>query len=144
MANSEFSKQLDSLVMTDEQVIAQVQVCLASSKPINISTMRRALEIYAARTPQLASGLEPINKRQAVTFDFIVAFVGANGYPPSVREIAEGVGLASGSTVHGHLERLEKKGYIKRNAVGGRPRSLQITGKREVESNAIRGSRSGD
>ena len=34
------------------------------------------------------------------------------GYPPTVREIGEGVGLSSSSTVHGHLSRLEKKGFI--------------------------------
>ena len=37
------------------------------------------------------------------------------GYPPSVREIGEAVGLASSSTVHGHLSRLEEKGYIRRD-----------------------------
>ncbi len=37
------------------------------------------------------------------------------GYPPSVREIGEAVGLASSSTVHGHLSRLEEKGYIERS-----------------------------
>ncbi|OBZ15148.1 winged helix-turn-helix transcriptional regulator [Bacillus sp. FJAT-26390] len=138
---SEFAKQLDSLVMTDEQVIDQIEKCLGDGVPINISTMRRGLEILLFERqaqPKLATGLEPLNKRQAVTFNFIVDFIRKNGYPPSVREIGEGVGLASSSTVHGHLERLEKKGYIKRNAEGGRPRSLQITGMREAEANEIR------
>ncbi len=37
-----------------------------------------------------------------------------DGYPPSVREIGQAVGLSSTATVHGYLERLEKKGYIKK------------------------------
>ncbi|MGG1638278.1 MarR family transcriptional regulator [Paenibacillus sp. NRS-1760] len=146
MAKSEFAKQLDSLVMTDEQVIAQVKRCLEANMPINISTMLRGLEILIAEQqarPKLATGLKPLNKRQATTFDFLVEFIGKNGYSPSVREIGDAVGLSSSSTVQGHLDRLEEKGYIKR-AEGGRPRSLQITGKREVEVNAVRGDRSGD
>ncbi|MCD8035793.1 MAG: transcriptional repressor LexA [Clostridiales bacterium] len=46
------------------------------------------------------------------------------GYPPSVREICDAVGLKSTSTVHGHLERLEKKGYIRRDPL--KPRAIEI------------------
>ncbi|MDR3156413.1 MAG: transcriptional repressor LexA [Lactobacillales bacterium] len=46
-------------------------------------------------------------------------------YPPTVREIGEGVGLASTSTVHGHLERLEKKGLLRRDS--DKPRVLEVT-----------------
>ncbi|ORO00550.1 repressor LexA, partial [Staphylococcus aureus] len=46
------------------------------------------------------------------------------GYPPSVREIGEAVGLASSSTVHGHLSRLEEKGYIRRDPT--KPRAIEI------------------
>jgi len=46
------------------------------------------------------------------------------GYPPSVREICEAVGLKSTSTVHGHLARLEKKGYIRRDPT--KPRAIEI------------------
>lgn len=56
--------------------------------------------------------------------DFIKSEVNTKGYPPSVREIGEAVGLASSSTVHGHLERLEKKGYIRRDAT--KPRAIEI------------------
>jgi len=51
--------------------------------------------------------------------------VRSKGYPPSVREIGEAVGLASSSTVHGHLDRLEKKGLIRRDAT--KPRAIEIT-----------------
>ena len=46
------------------------------------------------------------------------------GYPPSVREIGEAVGLASSSTVHGHLSRLEGKGYIRRDPT--KPRAIEV------------------
>src|SRR5699024_1798922 len=56
--------------------------------------------------------------------DFIKSEVDVKGYPPSVREIAKAVDLASSSTVHEHLERLENKGYIRRNPT--KPRAIEI------------------
>lgn len=47
------------------------------------------------------------------------------GYPPTVREIGEAVGLSSTSTVHGHLDRLQKKGYLKKDPT--KPRAIEIT-----------------
>src|SRR5690625_7565717 len=52
-----------------------------------------------------------LSKRQQAILDYIKEEVQTKGYPPSVREIAVAVGLASSSTVHGHLSRLEGKGY---------------------------------
>src|SRR5690625_3543752 len=65
-----------------------------------------------------------LSTRQKKIFEFIVDEVRKKGYPPSVREIAKAVGLASGSTVHGHLQQLEKKGYIKRDPT--KPRAIEI------------------
>jgi repressor LexA len=65
-----------------------------------------------------------LSSRQKMILDFIKKEVKAKGYPPSVREIGEAVGLASSSTVHGHLERLEKKGLIRRDAT--KPRAIEI------------------
>jgi repressor LexA len=65
-----------------------------------------------------------ISNRQQAILDFIKTEVRGKGYPPSVREIGEAVGLASSSTVHGHLERLEKKGLIRRDAT--KPRAIEI------------------
>lgn len=65
-------------------------------------------------------------------FDFIKEEVENKGYPPSVREIALAVGLASSSTVHGHLERLENKGFIRRDPT--KPRAIEII--YDNESNA--------
>jgi repressor LexA len=56
--------------------------------------------------------------------NFIQQCVQKKGYPPSVREIGEAVGLASSSTVHGHLSRLEQKGYIRRDPT--KPRAIEI------------------
>ncbi|MCF3942352.1 transcriptional repressor LexA [Oceanobacillus alkalisoli] len=65
-----------------------------------------------------------VSKRQQMILDFIKDEVHAKGYPPSVREIAVAVGLASSSTVHGHLERLEAKGFIRRDPT--KPRAIEI------------------
>lgn len=65
-----------------------------------------------------------ISKRQEDIMDFIKAEVKKKGYPPSVREIGTAVGLASSSTVHGHLARLESKGYIRRDPT--KPRAIEI------------------
>ncbi|WP_251943003.1 transcriptional repressor LexA [Staphylococcus sp. Marseille-Q5304] len=68
--------------------------------------------------------MKELTKRQTEIFDFIKQTVQLKGYPPSVREIGEAVGLASSSTVHGHLSRLEEKGYIKRDPT--KPRAIEI------------------
>ncbi|WLR52540.1 transcriptional repressor LexA [Bacillus tianshenii] len=65
-----------------------------------------------------------ISKRQQEILDYIKQEVQNKGYPPSVREIGQAVGLASSSTVHGHLARLEKKGLIRRDPT--KPRAIEI------------------
>jgi len=68
--------------------------------------------------------VKKLSERQQMIFDFITSEVKTKGYPPAVREIAKAVGLASSSTVHGHLERIEKKGFIKRDPT--KPRAIEI------------------
>jgi len=65
-----------------------------------------------------------ISNRQQAILEFIKREVREKGYPPSVREIGEAVGLASSSTVHGHLDRLEKKGLIRRDPT--KPRAIEV------------------
>jgi repressor LexA len=65
-----------------------------------------------------------LSKRQQEILAYIKDEVKKRGYPPSVREIGEAVGLASSSTVHGHLSRLEKKGLIRRDPT--KPRAIEI------------------
>lgn len=68
--------------------------------------------------------MDKLSKRQNDIFKFIKSEVGKKGYPPSVREIGEAVQLASSSTVHGHLARLEKKGLIRRDPT--KPRAIEV------------------
>ena len=55
-----------------------------------------------------------LKAKQQQVYDYIVEYVSRRGYPPSVREIGEGVGLKSPSTVHAHLKSLEKAGLIEK------------------------------
>ena len=68
--------------------------------------------------------MSKMSNRQNAILEFIKSEVREKGYPPSVREIGEAVGLASSSTVHGHLDRLEKKGLIRRDPT--KPRAIEI------------------
>ncbi|NBD23490.1 transcriptional repressor LexA [Paenibacillus glycinis] len=68
--------------------------------------------------------MSKLSNRQQAILEFIKTEVREKGYPPSVREIGEAVGLASSSTVHGHLDRLEKKGLIRRDPT--KPRAIEI------------------
>jgi repressor LexA len=71
--------------------------------------------------------------RQQEIWDFLVDYVDTHGYPPTVREIGEAVGLASPSTVHAHLANLERAGLLKRDPT--KPRAVELVG-REREAPA--------
>jgi repressor LexA len=68
-----------------------------------------------------------LTDRQREIYDYVVAYVDEHGYPPTVREIGEEVGLASPSTVHAHLANLERAGYIRRDPT--KPRALELLGR---------------
>lgn len=65
------------------------------------------------------------NSKQLQILRYIYDTVEKRGFPPTVREICQGVELSSTSTVHGHLSRLERKGLIVKDAT--KPRALEIT-----------------
>ena len=65
-----------------------------------------------------------LTDRQQEIYDFVVEYVETRGYPPTVREIGERVGLASPSTVHAHLATLEREGLIRRDPT--KPRALEL------------------
>ena len=65
-----------------------------------------------------------LSLRQTKILEFIKQEIRKKGYPPAVREIGEAVGLLSSSTVHGHLQTLEDKGYIRRDPT--KPRAIEI------------------
>jgi len=67
---------------------------------------------------------EPLTERQRQILQFIKDEIRTKGYPPSVREIGEAIGLSSSSTVHGHMTRLEEKGYIRRDPT--KPRAIEV------------------
>jgi len=65
-----------------------------------------------------------LTPRQIDILEFIKKEIREKGYPPSVREIGDAVGLMSSSTVHGHLQTLEDKGYLRRDPT--KPRAIEI------------------
>lgn len=67
----------------------------------------------------------PHGDTQQRILDYIEKNIEVNGYSPSVREIGQAVDLKSTSTVHGHLNRLEKKGLLHREAM--KPRTIDVT-----------------
>jgi len=73
--------------------------------------------------------------RQQEIWSFLVDYVDRHGYPPTVREIGEAVGLASPSTVHAHLANLERAGLLKRDPT--KPRALELTGREKPAGGAV-------
>lgn len=65
--------------------------------------------------------------------DFISVQIQEKGFPPSVREICDAIGLKSTSTVHGHLRRLEKQGLLKRDSMKPRAMALLNTKNKNIE-----------
>lgn len=73
-----------------------------------------------------------LTARQQEIWNFLVEYVERHGYPPTVREIGEEVGLASPSTVHAHLANLERAGLLKRDPT--KPRALELIGREKREA----------
>jgi len=77
-----------------------------------------------------------LTTRQQEIWQFLVEYVDDHGYPPTVREIGDAVGLASPSTVHAHLANLERAGLVRRDPT--KPRAIELVGRRRSESPAAR------
>jgi repressor LexA len=73
-----------------------------------------------------------LTTRQQEIWQFLAAYVDEHGYPPTVREIGDAVGLASPSTVHAHLANLERAGLLKRDPT--KPRAIELVGRRREEA----------
>ncbi len=71
-----------------------------------------------------STGMVELTQRQRQVLEFIDTEVRRRGYPPSVREIGEAVGLSSSSTVHAHLAALQEKGYLTRDP--SKPRAIEV------------------
>lgn len=72
-----------------------------------------------------ANRMRQLTARQRQILEFIAEFMRDRGFPPSVREIAEAVGLSSTATVHNHLAALAQKGYLRRDTT--KPRALELS-----------------
>ena len=70
--------------------------------------------------------MKTLSPKQQQIYDYIISFQAQHGYPPSVREIGEAVGLKSPSTVHFHLKGLEEKGLITK--AEGKTRAITVSG----------------
>ena len=75
-----------------------------------------------------------LTDRQREIYDYVVGYVDGHGYPPTVREIGEAVGLASPSTVHAHLANLERAGLLRRDPT--KPRALELVGRERERAQA--------
>ncbi len=74
-----------------------------------------------------------LSARQVDVLEYIKQVLQTKGYPPTVREICEAVGLKSPATVHAHLRTLEEKGYIRRDS--SKQRALEIVGESSASFN---------
>src|SRR5438094_5409490 len=79
--------------------------------------------------------MENITARQRRIIEFIRETVHARGYPPTVREIGEAVGLTSSSSVHAQLANLERQGLLRRDPT--KPRAMELQGPRRGRPNAV-------
>lgn len=73
-----------------------------------------------------------LTTRQQEIWQFLADYVDDHGYPPTVREIGDAVGLASPSTVHAHLANLERAGLLRRDPT--KPRAIELVGRRRAEA----------
>ena len=73
-----------------------------------------------------------LTTRQQEIWQFLAEYVDAHGYPPTVREIGDAVGLASPSTVHAHLANLERAGLLKRDPT--KPRAIELVGRKRQDA----------
>ena len=81
-----------------------------------------------------AEGGPMVTERQRAILDYLREFVDEHGYPPTVREIGEAVGLRSPSTVHAHLAQLERAGLLRRDPT--KPRALELTDRRRESADS--------
>jgi repressor LexA len=79
----------------------------------------------------MSTGSPLLTVRQQEIWQFVADYVDEHGYPPTVREIGDAVGLASPSTVHAHLANLERAGLLRRDPT--KPRALELVGRKRAD-----------
>lgn len=87
------------------------------------------------RTPVTTTGASGLTERQRTILDVIRASVTTRGYPPSIREIGDAVGLTSTSSVAHQLRTLERKGFLRRDP--NRPRAVDVRGSDETATAVV-------
>lgn len=100
-------------------------ICLTKECTCDILMENRSLLIECMESQEgTAMSKGKISKKQTEILEYIKSQIINRGYPPAVREICEAVHLKSTSSVHSHLETLEKNGYIRRDPT--KPRAIEI------------------
>jgi repressor LexA len=97
-----------------------------------LDAVRRSAYPFVEHTFDPDAGGAMLTGRQQEIWDYVVGYVDAHGYPPTVREIGEAVGLASPSTVHAHLANLERAGLLRRDPT--KPRALELVGREKRQA----------
>src|SRR3954468_11601365 len=90
---------------------------LPSDRPLTVRTHVRARERTVMADQKLTT-------RQQQIFEFIKRYTSEKGYPPTVRDIGQAIGLTSSSTVHAHLANLERLGMLRRDPT--KPRAMEV------------------
>src|SRR4051812_704508 len=86
--------------------------------------VRRPRDSTNTRSLYLEDTTASLTPRQQATLEYVADHTAKHGYPPTVREIGQAVGLASSSTVHAHLNNLQRLGHLRRDPT--KPRALGL------------------
>lgn len=78
-----------------------------------------------------------LTKRQEEILDFIKTFMVKHGFPPTIREIGEALGISSPATIHAHLKNLETRGVIRRNDTKNRAIELLVKNEYEPQNELV-------
>ena len=90
--------------------------------------MTPSAHLYTLIEHMFAEGGHTVTERQRAILEYLHEYIDQQGYPPTVREIGDAVGLRSPSTVHAHLAQLERAGLLRRDPT--KPRALELADRR--------------
>src|SRR5687768_3070578 len=99
--------------------------------PVGVSVPRHSKQARPPRTHRRVRTVSDTTARQQRILDFIERTVRERGYPPTVREIGDAVGLTSSSSVHAQLTNLERKGLLTKDP--SKPRAMTLSDDRRAE-----------